>query len=254
MGIPCGHRNINRFKNMKVDILAFGVHPDDIELCAAGTLLRHLDLGYLVSLCDLTQGELGTRGTATLRLQEADKARLILGDLPRENLGLADGFFQHNQESIVKIAEIIRHYRPEIVLANAISDRHPDHGRASKLVSDACFFSGLVKIQTIDAQKKSQKPWRPKAVYHYIQDRNIKADLVVDISNYMDKKIESIMAYSSQFYNPDSVEPETPISSKAFIDFIKAKNRYLGRDIGVDYAEGFTVERNIGVKNFFDLT
>lgn len=238
---------------MKVDILAIGVHPDDVELCASGTILKHLDLGYTVAICDLTQGELGTRGSGPLRLQEADKAKQILGISHRENLGMADGFFQHNEENIKKIAKVIRIYKPEIVLANAVTDRHPDHGRASKLISDACFYAGLVKIETRDDEGLIQSAWRPKAVYHYIQDRNLKADFVVDITQYLDKKIESIMAYSSQFFDPESKEPETPISSKAFIDYMKAKNRAYGRDIGAEYAEAFTVERNMGVKNLFDL-
>jgi bacillithiol biosynthesis deacetylase BshB1 len=229
------------------------VHPDDVELCASGTILKHLDLGYTVAICDLTQGELGTRGSGPLRLQEADKAKQILGISHRENLGMADGFFQHNEENIKKIAKVIRKYKPEIVLANAVTDRHPDHGRASKLISDACFYAGLVKIETRDDEGLIQSAWRPKAVYHYIQDRNLKADFVVDITQYLDKKIESIMAYSSQFFDPESKEPETPISSKAFIDYMKAKNRAYGRDIGAEYAEAFTVERNMGVKNLFDL-
>jgi len=238
---------------MKADILAIGVHPDDVELSASGTLFRHIDLGYSVALCDLTQGELGTRGSGPLRLEEAEKAKLLFGAAIRDNLGMRDGFFQHSEENILKIVNVIRKYKPEIVLANAVSDRHPDHGRASKLISDACFFAGLVKIKTLDEAGNEQKKWRPKAIYHYLQDRNLKADLVVDISEYMDRKIESIMAYSSQFFNPESSEPETPISSKSFIEFIKAKNRTYARDIGVEYAEGFTVERNIGVKNLFDL-
>lgn len=241
---------MNKFK---IDILAIGVHPDDIELCAAGTILKHIDLGYSVALCDLTQGELGTRGSGPLRLIEAENAKNILGIEYRENLGMADGFFQHDEGNIRKIIQIIRKYQPEIVLANAISDRHPDHGRASKLISDACFYSGLPKIETINDEGQLQTSWRPKSVYHYIQDRNLKADFVVDITPYMDKKLECIFAYSSQFYISGDGEPETPISSKSFIEFIKAKNRAYGREIGVDFAEGFTVERNIGVKNLFDL-
>ncbi|MFZ1455436.1 MAG: bacillithiol biosynthesis deacetylase BshB1 [Saprospiraceae bacterium] len=239
---------------MKVDILAIGVHPDDIELCAAGTLLRHLDLGFSIALCDLTQGELGTRGNGVLRLEEAEIARKIFGDqVPRVNLGMADGFFTHDEQHILRIAGVIRLFQPEIVLCNAISDRHPDHGRASKLISDACFFSGLRKIKTTREDNIEQNAWRPKAVYHYIQDRNLKADLVVDISAYMDKKLATIMAYSSQFFNPDSNEPSTPISGNDFIEFIKAKNRTYGRDIGAEFAEGFSVERTIGVNNLFDL-
>lgn len=238
---------------MKVDILAIGVHPDDVELCASGTLLKQIDMGYSVALCDLTQGELGTRGNAALRLQEAEKAKEILGIKYRDNLGMADGFFQHSEENILKIIRIIRKYRPDIVLANAVSDRHPDHGRASKLISDACFYSGLIKIETKDTEGNTQIAWRPKVVYHYIQDRNLKADFVVDITKYIDKKIASIMAYSSQFFDPESKEPETPISSQSFIEYMKAKNRAYGRDINAEYAEAFTVERNIGVNDLFDL-
>ncbi len=240
-------------QEFKVDILAIGVHPDDIELCAAGTILKHIGLGYRVALCDLTQGELGTRGSGPLRLVEAEHAKNILGIGYRDNLGMADGFFQQNEENTRKIIEVIRKYQPEIVLANAITDRHPDHGRASKLISDACFYSGLPKIQTRNADGELQDAWRPKVVYHYIQDRNIKADFVVDITPFIEQKLECILAYSSQFYISEKGEPETPISSKSFIEFIKAKNRAYGRDIGVDFAEGFTVERTIGVKNMFDL-
>jgi N-acetylglucosamine malate deacetylase 1 len=238
---------------MKVDILAIGVHPDDIELSASGTILKHIDMGYAVALCDLTHGELGTRGSGPLRLEEAEKARQVLGAAYRENLGMADGFFNYSEDNIRKIIAVIRKYKPEIVLTNAVSDRHPDHGRASKLVSDACFYAGLIKVSSQDELGNEQSAWRPKVVYHYIQDRNLKADLVVDISTYMDKKIASILAYGSQFYNPASGEPETPISSAGFLEYIKAKDRTYARDIGVEYAEGFTVERNIGVKNLFDL-
>ncbi len=238
---------------MKVDILAIGAHPDDIELSASGTLFRHIDLGYSVALCDLTRGELGTRGSAALRMEEANRSRILFGIESRDNLMMRDGFFEHSEENILKIAGVIRKYRPEIVLANARSDRHPDHGRAAKLINDACFYAGLVKIPTKDLSGNQQLPWRPKAVYNYIQDRNTKADLVIDISAYMDKKIESIMAFSSQFFNPESKEPVTPISTMDFIEYIKAKNRSYARDIGVEYAEAFTVERNLGVKNLFDL-
>jgi bacillithiol biosynthesis deacetylase BshB1 len=238
---------------MKVDILAIGVHPDDIELSASGTILRHIDMGYSVALCDLTQGELGTRGSGPLRLEEAEKAKKILGAVARENLGMRDGFFECSEDNVIRIIQIIRKYQPEIVLSNAISDRHPDHGRASKLISDACFYAGLRKITTLNEYGNPQSSWRPKAVYNYIQDRNLKADMVVDISDYIDRKIASIEAYSSQFFDPDSNEPETPISSKSFIEFIKAKNRTYARDIGVEYAEAFTVERTIGVKDLLEL-
>lgn len=233
---------------MKVDILAIGVHPDDIELCASGTILKHINLGHKVGLCDLTQGELGTRGSAELRLQEAEDSRKIMGAAFRENLAMADGFFLHDKEHLISIARVIRKYQPDIILANAIRDRHPDHGRASKLISDACFFSGLVKID-IDGLE----PWRPRAVYHYVQDREIHPDFVVDITPYMDKKFECIMAFSSQFYNPDSEDRDTPISGKGFMEYIKAKNRIAGRHIGVDFAEAFTVERPIGIDDMLKL-
>lgn len=238
---------------MKTDILAIGVHPDDVELSASGTILKHLDMGYSVAICDLTQGELGTRGSGPLRLEEAKEAQRILGIQHRVNLSMADGFFQPTEENIRKLVSVIRQFKPGIVLANAITDRHPDHGRASKLISDACFYSGLIKIITTDESGEEQSAWRPKAVYHYIQDRNIKADFVVDITPYIDKKIESIMAFKSQFFNEDSDEPETPISSWSYIEYVRAKNRAYGRDIGVEYAEAFNVDRNIGVKNLFDL-
>ena len=238
---------------MKVDILAIGVHPDDVELGCSGTLLKHIAMGKSVGIVDLTQGELGTRGSAELRMEEAEAARKLMGAVVRENLEMADGFFQHTKENVLKISKALRTYRPEIVLANAITDRHPDHGRASKLISDACFYSGLARIEQSDSKGNKLGPWRPKVVYHYIQDRNLKADFVVDISEYMDQKMECILAFKSQFFNGDSNGPSTPISGKAFMDFMRSKNQTYGRDIGAEYAEGFTVERNIGVNNLFDL-
>ena len=237
---------------MKLDILAIGVHPDDIELSASGTILKHIAIGKTVGLLDLTRGELGTRGCATLRTQEANHAAKILGVVVREQLTMKDGFFENNEEHQKQIIQIIRKYQPEIILCNAISDRHPDHGRASKLTSEACFYSGLVKIETMD-HTIIQKPWRPKAVYHYIQDNFIEPDFVVDITPFMNKKMESIMAYSSQFYDPNSKEPATPISSANFMEYVKAKSSLFGRSINCDYAEGFTVDRYIGVENLFDL-
>lgn len=237
---------------MKLDILAIGVHPDDIELGCTGTLLKHIDLGYKVGLCDLTTGQLGTRGTPELRLQEAEQSRKIMGALIRENLGMQDGWFSIDRDHILSIVKVIRKYQPHIVLANAITDRHPDHGRAAKLTEEACFYSGLKAIN-IDDDGKTLPPWRPKTVYHYVQDRYIKPDFVVDITPYMERKMECVMAFSSQFFNPKSNNPETPISSKSFIESVKGKQRVFGRDINVDYAEGFTVNRNIGVKDLFDL-
>jgi N-acetylglucosamine malate deacetylase 1 len=238
---------------MKLDILAVGVHPDDVELSCAGTLLKHIQLGYKVGLLDLTKGELGTRGSAELRTEEATEASQIMGALVREQLDLEDGFFTQNEENLRKIIKIIRKYCPEIVFANAIDDRHPDHGRAAKLVSDACFLSGLVKIETLDENNIPQAPWRPKSLYHYIQDRALKPDFVVDISAYVDKKFELIMAYKSQFFDPLSTEPKTPISGIDFLDSIKGKDSVYGRYIGVQFAEGFNVEKTIGVQNVFDL-
>lgn len=235
-----------------VDILAIGIHPDDVELSCAGTLLKHIAAGYTVGILDLTHGELGTRGSGELRLKEAAKAAKILGVQFRENLGLEDGFFKNDKEGQFKIIEKIRQYKPKIVICNAVADRHPDHGRASQLVSEACFYSGLAKIETA-FEKEFQLPHRPKAVYHYIQDRQLKADLVVDVTPFIDKKIEAIMAFSSQFFDPNSKEPATPISSPDFMEMVKAKMRVFGRDIQVEFAEGFTVERTIGVEDLISL-
>jgi bacillithiol biosynthesis deacetylase BshB1 len=237
---------------MKLDILAIGVHPDYVELSCAGTILKHIELGKTVGILDLTLGELGTRGNATLRTQEAMRAASILGVSVREQLNMADGFFENNETNQRLIIEVIRKYQPELILCNAISDRHPDHGRAAKLTADACFYSGLLKVETKE-NNTIQKPWRPKVVYHYIQDNFIEPDFVIDVTAYNDKKMESIMAYSSQFFDPNSKEPQTPISSKNFMDYINAKARLFGRSINVDFAEGFTVNRYIGVNNLFDL-
>jgi bacillithiol biosynthesis deacetylase BshB1 len=232
---------------MKLDILAFGAHPDDVEISCAGTILKHIDLGYKCGIVDLTQGELGTRGSAELRLREAEKSKSILGLEVRENLGFADGFFQNDKKHQLEIVKMIRKYQPEIVLANSIRDRHPDHGKGAKVVADACYLSGLVKIDT------DQNAWRPKSVYHYIQDEYIEPDFTIDITPYFEKKIESILAFSSQFYNPESDEPETPISGKAFLEFLRGRASVIGRPIGAELAEGFTTTRNVGVKNLFDL-
>ncbi len=237
---------------MKLDILAIGVHPDDVELSASGTILKHIALGKTVGILDLTRGELGTRGNAELRAQEATHAAKILGLSIREQLSMADGFFENNEAHQKEIIRIIRKYQPEIVLCNAITDRHPDHGRAAKLTADACFYSGLVKVETKE-NGKIQAAWRPKAVYHYIQDYFIEPDFVIDITPFIGKKIESIMAYSSQFFDPNSKEPETPISTKNFLEYVKSKGSLFGRAINVDYAEGYTVSRYIGIENLFDL-
>ena len=242
---------------MKVDILAIGVHPDDIELSCSGTLLRHIDQGKAVGLLDLTQGELGTRGSASLRLEEAAVAAGLMGAAFRKNLGMADGFFSYNRENIIRIIEVIREHQPEIVLANALSDRHPDHGRAAKLIADACFYSGLVKIPTTGNDGAPHGRWRPRALYHYIQDHNLKPDFVVDITPFIDKKIELAQAFRSQVFVPGAEEYEeelkSPISGEDFIEFLRAKARAYGRDAGFEYAEGFNVNRTPGVHDLFNL-
>ena len=237
---------------MKVDILAFGAHPDDVELGCAGTILKEISLGKKVGIIDLTRGELGTRGSAEIRDQEANAAAKILGVVARENLEMRDGFFVNDEKHQLEIIKMIRKYQPEIVLCNAIDDRHIDHGKGSKLVSDACFLSGLMKIET-ELDGEQQKAWRPKVVYHYIQWKNLEPDFVVDITGFTDKKIESILAYSSQFYDPKSKEPESPISSKNFLESLNYRSRDLGRIAGVEHAEGFTVERHLAVNSLADL-
>lgn len=235
-----------------LDILAFAAHPDDVELSASGTLMKHIAAGARVGIVDLTQGELGSRGTVEGRYAEAADASKIMGIHHRENLKMPDGFFEIDEENKIKIIEQIRRFRPKIVLANAISDRHPDHGRAAKLVSEACYYSGLRMIET-KWDGKEQEAYRPAAVYHYIQDYYLQPDLVVDITPFFEKKIEAIKAFKSQFYDPKSDEPETPISGKEFFRFVEARMIEFGRPIGVKYAEGFTVERFPGVENLFDL-
>lgn len=237
---------------MKVDILAFAAHPDDVELSASGTIMKHIAMGKTVAIVDLTQGELGSRGTIETRYKEAENASKIMGLSARVNLKMADGFFEINQENKLKIVEQIRFFQPDIILANAVSDRHPDHGRGSQLVSEACFLSGLLKIET-NYNGQLQDKWRPNKVYHYIQDRYMKPDFVVDISDYIDRKIESILAYKTQFFNPNDNGPKTPISGEDFLEFLKGRWREFGRAINVDYAEGFTVERTLGVEDITKL-
>ena len=237
---------------MKVDILAFAAHPDDVELACSGTLLKHHDLGYKIAIADLTRGELGTRGSAKMREQEANEALKLMGFEARENLELKDGFFTIDEPTLLKVISVIRKYQPQIVFATAIQDRHPDHGRAAKLIAEAFFLSGLPKVETL-LNGELQNPWRPTALYHYIQDRLIKPDIVVDITGYLDKKLEVIRAYRSQFYNPDSNEPETSISKKDFLEFISARAKDFGRPIGAEYGEGFTAGRFVGVSDLFHL-
>jgi len=237
---------------LKLDILAIGAHPDDVELSCSGVLAKEASRGKKTGILDLTRGELGTRGSAEIRDQEAAAAAKILGLSVRENIALADGFFVNDKESQLRIIEIIRKYKPEIVLCNAIDDRHIDHGKGSKLASDACFLSGLKKIET-SLDGEVQEAWRPKHVYHYIQWKNLQPDVVVDISGFMDVKMQAVLAYGSQFYDPNNPDSNTPISSKNFQDSVKYRAQDLGRLIGTDYAEGFTVERYPAVDSIFDL-
>jgi bacillithiol biosynthesis deacetylase BshB1 len=237
---------------MKVDILAIAAHPDDIELSCSGYLLKEISLGKTVALLDLTQGELGTRGDRFIRKKEAMAAAKKMGASAREILNIGDGFFEINQKNLLQVISKIRTYQPTIVLANAVEDRHPDHGRAAQLIARACFLSGLRKVITT-AKGKTQNPWRPKAIYHFTQDIPLKPDVVVDISEFMDQKMDLIRTFKSQFFNLKSTEPDSPISSPEFLDFIKAKCAGYGRYIQVRYAEGFNVARPVGVSSLLDL-
>ena len=234
--------------HFKLDVLAIGVHPDDVELGCSGTILVALNEGKKVGIVDLTRGELGTRGSADIRKIEAANAAKVLGVEVRENIGLSDGFFLNDEAHQRKVISIIRKYQPEIILCNAPEDRHPDHGRSAKLVSDAAFLSGLRKIET-ELDGVSQQAWRPKYVFHYLQDRFLQPDFVVDISAHMDKKIESVLSYTTQFFNPDLDEPQTYISSPEFLETVRARAMMLGKRIGVKYAEGYISEKMLGVKS-----
>ena len=237
---------------MKLDILAIGAHPDDVELSCSATLAKEIARGKKVGILDLTRGELGTRGTAEIRAKEAQEAGKILGVVVRKNLEFSDGFFVNNVAHQLEIIKVIRKYQPEIVLCNAIEDRHIDHGKGAQLVADSCFLSGLRKIETI-SKGNVQAAWRPKHVYHYIQWKNLTPDVVVDVSGFMDKKLESVKAYRSQFYDENNEEPETPISSSNFLESITYRAKDLGRLIGADYGEGFTVNRHVAVDSLVDL-
>lgn len=237
---------------MKLDLLAFGAHPDDIELGCGGTLLTHVAQGKKIGLIDLTLGELGTRGTPEIRLDEAADAAKILGASVRENLRMADGFFANDEAHQKQIIRILRKYRPEIVLCNAPTDRHPDHGRGGQLVKHAAFLSGLRKIETED-DGQAQAPWRPKALYHYIQFYDLKPNFLVDISGMMDQKIASYRAHKSQFFDPQSKEPETLISKPDFLENIRGRARYFGQYIHAQYAEGFITDSYLGVDDLFVL-
>ena len=238
---------------MKLDLLAISAHPDDVELGCAGTILAALEQGRRVGILDLTRGELGTRGTPEIRLQEAETAAKVLGVSVRDNVGLLDGFFHNDPSNQIALVPYIRKYRPEIVLANAIDDRHPDHGKGARLIYDACFISGLRRIETMGDDGKPQEAWRPKFIYHFIQDRYIKPDFIVDITPHWKKKEEAIRAFRSQFYDPNSNEPNSYISSPEFLEFLEARSKEYGHAIGVKYGEGFTTQRIIGVDNLWSL-
>ena len=237
---------------MKLDILAFGAHPDDVELGCAGTILAQKAKGNTAAIADFTQGELGTRGTIESRKKEADAAAAILGIKERINLSFRDGFFENDEWHQREVIKVIRYFQPDIILCNAIFDRHPDHGRASELVKNAAFLSGLPKIKT-QWEGHTQEAYRPKAVYHYIQAYETHANFAVDITDYFDLKMKSVLAYSSQFYNPESDEPNTFISSEAFLEYVKARAVAYGVPIGVKYAEGFTAARYLGVNDLNNI-
>lgn len=232
---------------MKLHILAVAVHPDDIELGCSGTLVKHMRKGQHTGILDLTQGELGTRGTPELRLEEAQAAAQIMGVRIRENLGFRDGFFANDEYHQMQLIPYIRKYQPDIVIANALADRHPDHGRAARLISDACFLAGLRRIPTIDDAGNLQPAWRPKRIYHLIQDRQLEPQFVVDISNEFDVKMQSILAYGSQFHNPDSDEPVTYIATQGFLEQVRCRDMMMGKRIGAQYGEGYICENTPGI-------
>lgn len=238
---------------MKLDILVLAAHPDDAELGCGGTIASHVARGYKVGIADFTRGELGTRGTPELRDQEAADSAKILGVSARINLGLPDGFFQNTPEEKLKVVSAIRAFRPAVVLACAVQDRHPDHPKAAELAYDACFIAGLVKVATNDEEGVQQEPWRPKVLYHYIQSEFVTPDLIVDVTEYWDVKMKSIMAFGSQFYKENSAEPETYISSKVFLQKLESRAVDFGHTIGVKYGEGFTVRRFPGVTDLMQL-
>jgi bacillithiol biosynthesis deacetylase BshB1 len=236
---------------MKLDLLAIGVPPDDEELGCSGTIINEIKKGKRVGVLDLTQGELGSRGTVDTRHEEAAKAAKIMGVHMRENLKMHDGFFKNDEEHQRKLIVALRKYQPEIVITNALSDRHPDHGRAAKLTTDSSFLSGLIKVKTKDEKGKEQEPWRPKYVFHYIQDRYHEPDFIIDITEVFEQRMEAIKAYTTQFYNPDNEDdgPQTYISTSAFLESVIARARVIGKKIGVEYGEGFNSEKRLGIKD-----
>lgn len=236
---------------MKLDLLAIGVHPDDVELGCSGTIINELKNGKKVGILDLTQGELGSRGTIETRYAEAAKAARIMGIHVRENLKMRDGFFKNDEEHQKKLIVALRRFQPEIVITNSLSDRHPDHGRAARLTSDSCYLSGLRRIETKNEGDEAQEPWRPKYVFHYIQDRYHEPDFVIDITDVFEQRMEAIKSYTTQFYNPDNEDdgPQTYISTSAFLESVIARARVIGKKIGVAYGEGFNTEKRLGIKN-----
>jgi bacillithiol biosynthesis deacetylase BshB1 len=234
---------------MKLDVLAIGVHPDDVELGCSGTLIKEVKRGKKAGVIDLTQGELGTRGTIETRFQEAEEAAKIMGVSVRQNLKMRDGFFQNDEAHQLQLIQAIRKYQPEIIIGNILEDRHPDHGRAGQLIYDACFLSGLKQVKTKDEEGREQEKWRPKQLLHYLQDRFYEPDVIVDITEVWDQRLQSIKAYKTQFHNPDSNEDETYISSPEFLESIIARARLLGKRIGVRFAEGFISKKSIGISN-----
>lgn len=238
---------------MKLDVLVLAAHPDDAEISCGGTIAKHVSMGHSVGIVDLTRGELGTRGTPELRAQEAADAARILKVSVRDNLGLKDGFFQNDPEHQLAVVRVVRKYKPDIVLANAIYDRHIDHGKGASLGYDSCFLAGLAKVETVDEHGKKQAPWRPSAVYHCIQSLFIEPDFIVDISEHFELKMQAVRAFKSQFYDPSSQEPETYISSPSFLRMLEARAVEFGHAIGTRFGEGFTVRRYPGVNSLFDL-
>lgn len=239
---------------LKLDILAIGVHPDDVELGCAGTIVNEVRNGKKVGIVDMTQGELGTRGTKDTRKVEAEAAAKILGVSVRENLKMRDGFFMNDEAHKMQMIQIIRKYQPDVILANILEDRHPDHGRAGNLIADAAFLSGLVKIETFDEQGRPQQKWRPKMVLHYLQDWDHEPNIMIDITESMETKMQSILAYTTQFNNTSDYEGvQTYISSPEFLDSVKSRARIFGKKIGVKYAEGFVSQKKIGIRNLDDL-
>jgi N-acetylglucosamine malate deacetylase 1 len=234
---------------MKLDVLAIGVHPDDVELGCSGTLIKEVKRGKKAGVIDLTQGELGTRGTIETRFQEAEEAAKIMGVSVRQNLKMRDGFFQNDEAHQLQLIQAIRKYQPEIIIGNILEDRHPDHGRAGQLIYDACFLSGLKQVMTKDEEGREQEKWRPKQLLHYLQDRFYEPDVIVDITEVWDQRLQSIKAYKTQFHNPGNNEDETYISSPEFLESIIARARLLGKRIGVRFAEGFISKKSIGISN-----